>query len=104
MLPASDPDIGSVSETSKETRLKLRMNGDQGIMMMVTKSSGANSVLVAPISLGANVTVGAGSTLTQSVPAGALAVSRAPQRIRPDWPGPPPAGESAAPGQRLGSP
>jgi HAE1 family hydrophobic/amphiphilic exporter-1 len=40
-------DIGSVSETSKETRLKLRMNGDQGIMMMVTKSSGANSVLVA---------------------------------------------------------
>ena len=66
--------------------------------------TGANSVLVAPISLGANVTVGAGSTLTQSVPAGALAVSRAPQRIRPDWPGPPPAGESAAPGQRLGSP
>ncbi len=40
-------DIGSVKETSKETRLKLRMNGDQGIMMMVTKSSGANSVLVA---------------------------------------------------------
>jgi HAE1 family hydrophobic/amphiphilic exporter-1 len=40
-------DIGTVSETSKETRLKLRMNGDQGIMMMVTKSSGANSVLVA---------------------------------------------------------
>ncbi len=40
-------DIGSVRETSKETRLKLRMNGDQGIMMMVTKSSGANSVLVA---------------------------------------------------------
>jgi HAE1 family hydrophobic/amphiphilic exporter-1 len=40
-------DIGSVSESSKETRLKLRMNGMQGIMMMVTKSSGANSVLVA---------------------------------------------------------
>ncbi|MCT0229427.1 bifunctional UDP-N-acetylglucosamine diphosphorylase/glucosamine-1-phosphate N-acetyltransferase GlmU [Synechococcus sp. CS-1324] len=50
--------------------------------------TGANSVLVAPISLGANVTVGAGSTLTQSVPAGALAVSRSPQRIRLDWPGP----------------
>jgi HAE1 family hydrophobic/amphiphilic exporter-1 len=40
-------DIGSVSEASKETRLKLRMNGMQGIMMMITKSSGANSVLVA---------------------------------------------------------
>ncbi len=40
-------DIGSVSETAKETRLKLRLNGKQGIMMMLTKSSGANSVLVA---------------------------------------------------------
>ncbi len=40
-------DIGSVSEAPKETRLKLRLNGAQGIMMMVTKSSGANSVLVA---------------------------------------------------------
>lgn len=40
-------DVGSVKESPKETRLKLRMNGEQGIMMMVTKSSGANSVLVA---------------------------------------------------------
>ncbi len=40
-------DIGAVSEAPKETRLKLRLNGQQGIMMMVTKSSGANSVLVA---------------------------------------------------------
>lgn len=40
-------DIGSVIETAKETRLKLRLNGKPGIMMMITKSSGANSVLVA---------------------------------------------------------
>jgi HAE1 family hydrophobic/amphiphilic exporter-1 len=40
-------DIGSVREAPKETRLKLRMNGQPGIMMMVTKSSGSNSVLVA---------------------------------------------------------
>ncbi len=40
-------DIGTVREASKESRLKLRLNGSQGIMMMVTKSSGANSVLVA---------------------------------------------------------
>ncbi|MFO7705106.1 MAG: efflux RND transporter permease subunit [Halopseudomonas sp.] len=40
-------DIGSIAEAPKETRLKLRLNGDRGIMMMVTKSSGANSVLVA---------------------------------------------------------
>ena len=40
-------DIGSVRETAKEARLKLRMDGLQGCMLMVTKSSGANSVLVA---------------------------------------------------------
>ena len=40
-------DIGSVKEAPKEARLKLRMNGEPGIMMMLTKSSGANSVLVA---------------------------------------------------------
>lgn len=40
-------DIGTVREAPKEERLKLRLNGTQGIMMMVTKSSGANSVLVA---------------------------------------------------------
>jgi HAE1 family hydrophobic/amphiphilic exporter-1 len=40
-------DIGAVRETAKEARLKLRLNGQQGIMMMLTKSSGANSVLVA---------------------------------------------------------
>jgi HAE1 family hydrophobic/amphiphilic exporter-1 len=40
-------DIGVVREAPKEARLKLRMNGQPGIMMMLTKSSGANSVLVA---------------------------------------------------------
>ncbi len=40
-------DIGEVREAPKEERLKLRLNGNQGIMMMLTKSSGANSVLVA---------------------------------------------------------
>ncbi len=40
-------DLGSVREAAKETRLKLRLNGQPGIMMILTKSSGANSVLVA---------------------------------------------------------
>ncbi len=40
-------DLGTVKEAAKEARLKLRLNGSKGIMMMVTKSSGANSVLVA---------------------------------------------------------
>ncbi|MEB3361625.1 MAG: bifunctional UDP-N-acetylglucosamine diphosphorylase/glucosamine-1-phosphate N-acetyltransferase GlmU [Synechococcaceae cyanobacterium] len=49
--------------------------------------TGANSTLVAPIRLGPGVTVGAGSTLTQDVPAGALALGRARQIIKPDWRG-----------------
>ncbi len=47
--------------------------------------TGANSVLVAPIQLGANVTVAAGSTLTKDVPAGALALGRARQLIKENW-------------------
>lgn len=52
--------------------------------------TGANSVLVAPITLGVGVTVGAGSTLTRDVPSGSLALGRAPQRIKDNWPGPQP--------------
>jgi bifunctional UDP-N-acetylglucosamine pyrophosphorylase/glucosamine-1-phosphate N-acetyltransferase len=47
--------------------------------------TGANSVLVAPIQLGANVTVGAGSTLTKDVPSGALALGRAKQLVKENW-------------------
>jgi bifunctional UDP-N-acetylglucosamine pyrophosphorylase/glucosamine-1-phosphate N-acetyltransferase len=47
--------------------------------------TGANSVLVAPISLGQGVTVAAGSTLTQDVPDGALAFGRARQVIKPNY-------------------
>jgi bifunctional UDP-N-acetylglucosamine pyrophosphorylase / glucosamine-1-phosphate N-acetyltransferase len=50
--------------------------------------TGANSVLVAPITLGSNVTVGAGSTLTKDVPSGALALGRARQMVRENWSGP----------------
>ncbi len=47
--------------------------------------TGANSVLVAPITLGANVTVGAGSCLTKDVPDGALALGRARQLMKENW-------------------
>jgi bifunctional UDP-N-acetylglucosamine pyrophosphorylase/glucosamine-1-phosphate N-acetyltransferase len=49
--------------------------------------TGANSTLVAPIQLGEGVTIGAGSTLTQDVPAGALALGRSRQVIKANWPG-----------------
>jgi HAE1 family hydrophobic/amphiphilic exporter-1 len=40
-------DIADVLVTSKEVRNNIRINGTTGVMMMITKSSGANSVLTA---------------------------------------------------------
>ncbi|MCK5057602.1 MAG: efflux RND transporter permease subunit [Candidatus Aminicenantes bacterium] len=40
-------DIAVVKETSKDVRNKVRIDGSKGIMMMITKSSGSNVVLVA---------------------------------------------------------
>ena len=47
--------------------------------------TGANSVLVAPISIGKEVTIGAGSTITKDVPDGALAIGRANQMTKEGW-------------------
>lgn len=47
--------------------------------------TGSNSVLVAPITVGAGATVGAGSTVTREVPAGKLTVARARQSVIERW-------------------
>jgi bifunctional UDP-N-acetylglucosamine pyrophosphorylase/glucosamine-1-phosphate N-acetyltransferase len=47
--------------------------------------TGSNSVLVAPITIGAGATVGAGSTVTRQVPAGKLTVARAKQVTLDGW-------------------
>ncbi len=47
--------------------------------------TGSNSVLVAPITVGAGATVAAGSTVTREVPAGKLTVARARQATVDDW-------------------
>ena len=47
--------------------------------------TGSNSVLVAPIVVGAGATIGAGSTVTRAVPAGQLTVARAPQKTVTGW-------------------
>ncbi len=44
---------------------------------------GSNTALVAPLSVGAGAYVAAGSTLTEDVPADALAIARAPQVAKP---------------------
>lgn len=46
---------------------------------------GSNSVLVAPVVIGAAGTVGAGSVITRDTPAGALTVARERQASKRDW-------------------
>ncbi len=47
--------------------------------------TGSNSVLVAPVTIGAGATVGAGSTVSRQVPAGKLTVARARQETIEGW-------------------
>jgi bifunctional UDP-N-acetylglucosamine pyrophosphorylase/glucosamine-1-phosphate N-acetyltransferase len=47
--------------------------------------TGSNSVLVAPITVGAGATIAAGSTVTHSVPAGKLTLARARQVTVEEW-------------------
>ncbi|WP_373187005.1 bifunctional UDP-N-acetylglucosamine diphosphorylase/glucosamine-1-phosphate N-acetyltransferase GlmU [Halopseudomonas sp.] len=61
-----------------------------GVNKFVTKIGdgvfiGSNTALVAPVTIGAGATTGAGSTITQDVPAGALAVARTRQRLIENW-------------------
>jgi len=61
-----------------------------GVNKWVTKIGdgvfvGSNSALVAPIELGDNATIGAGSVLTRNAPAGALTVARAKQISIEAW-------------------
>ncbi|MDX2240384.1 MAG: bifunctional UDP-N-acetylglucosamine diphosphorylase/glucosamine-1-phosphate N-acetyltransferase GlmU [Leptolyngbyaceae cyanobacterium bins.302] len=47
--------------------------------------TGSNSVLVAPLTLGKDVTVAAGSTVTEDVPDDALVIARSRQVVKPGW-------------------
>jgi bifunctional UDP-N-acetylglucosamine pyrophosphorylase/glucosamine-1-phosphate N-acetyltransferase len=46
---------------------------------------GSDTQLIAPISVGDNAYVASGTTLTEDVPAGALALSRAELTLKPDY-------------------
>ncbi len=46
---------------------------------------GSNSVLVAPINIGENVNVGAGSVVTGDIESNALVIARTPQVVKPDY-------------------
>ncbi|MGH8000195.1 MAG: bifunctional UDP-N-acetylglucosamine diphosphorylase/glucosamine-1-phosphate N-acetyltransferase GlmU [Brasilonema sp.] len=47
--------------------------------------TGANSVLVAPLTLGNDVYIAAGSTVTEDVPDDCLVIARARQVVKPEW-------------------
>jgi bifunctional UDP-N-acetylglucosamine pyrophosphorylase/glucosamine-1-phosphate N-acetyltransferase len=47
--------------------------------------TGSNSVLVAPVTLGEDVTVAAGSVITEDVPNDSLAIARARQEVKRSW-------------------
>ncbi|MBP0000990.1 MAG: bifunctional UDP-N-acetylglucosamine diphosphorylase/glucosamine-1-phosphate N-acetyltransferase GlmU [Cyanobacteria bacterium SID2] len=47
--------------------------------------TGANSVLVAPVTLGEGVTVAAGSVVTEDVPDDSLVIARSRQTVKKDW-------------------
>jgi bifunctional UDP-N-acetylglucosamine pyrophosphorylase/glucosamine-1-phosphate N-acetyltransferase len=46
---------------------------------------GSNSSLIAPVEIGDGAIVGAGSVITDPVPADSLAIGRAPQVVKPEW-------------------
>jgi len=46
---------------------------------------GSNSVLVAPVTIGAGGTIGGGSTITKDTPPGALTVARGKQTSIANW-------------------
>lgn len=48
-------------------------------------STGSNSVLVAPVKIGENASIGAGSVISKNVEANALGLTRAPLRIIKGW-------------------
>lgn len=47
--------------------------------------TGSNSVLVAPLTIGEDVTIAAGSTVTEDVPNDALVIARSHQVVKPGW-------------------
>jgi bifunctional UDP-N-acetylglucosamine pyrophosphorylase / glucosamine-1-phosphate N-acetyltransferase len=47
--------------------------------------TGSNSVLVAPITIGSDVSIAAGSTVTEDVPDDCLVIARSRQVVKPGW-------------------
>ncbi len=81
-----DADLGSNVNVGAGT-ITANFDGTSKHRTVIGDNSktGANSVLVAPVVIGKNVTIGAGSTITKAVPDGALAIGRARQQMKDGW-------------------
>jgi bifunctional UDP-N-acetylglucosamine pyrophosphorylase/glucosamine-1-phosphate N-acetyltransferase len=55
------------------------------LLLVTTAFIGSNSSLVAPVKIGNNTTIAAGSTITKDVPSDALGVGRAKQSNKDNW-------------------
>ena len=78
----SDVNIGAGTITANYDGVQKHRTliGDQS-------KTGANSVLVAPVEVGSQVTIAAGSTITKDVADGELAIGRSRQANKPGWAG-----------------
>ena len=47
--------------------------------------TGSNSVLVAPVKIGENANIAAGSVITKDIPENALGITRSPLKIIENW-------------------
>jgi bifunctional UDP-N-acetylglucosamine pyrophosphorylase/glucosamine-1-phosphate N-acetyltransferase len=81
-----DSEIGAGSNIGAGTIL-CNYDGEQKHQTRIGERAfiGSNSTLVAPVQIGADSYVGAGSVITEDVPPQALALGRARQVIKPGW-------------------
>lgn len=81
-----DAQIGEDTNIGAGT-ITCNYDGKNKFKTVIGKNSfiGSDSMLVAPVNIGENALVGAGSVITKDVPDNSLAVSRSKQIIKNDW-------------------
>jgi bifunctional UDP-N-acetylglucosamine pyrophosphorylase/glucosamine-1-phosphate N-acetyltransferase len=81
-----DADIGEDSNIGAGT-ITCNYDGENKLPTILGKEVfvGSDTQLVAPVNVGDGAYIGAGTTVTEDVPEGALAVSRAPQKNLEGW-------------------
>jgi len=81
-----DAEIGAASNIGAGT-ITCNYDGEQKHETRIGERAfiGSNATLVAPVQIGADSYVAAGSVITDEVPSDALALGRARQVVKPDW-------------------